>query len=120
MKISHSTPTTALEHFVEDGQWRIEDIRVKLGSDYYEDTDETYSNVEYYIKLHRKPLFHVSNMVAPCVFLTLCGMLVFLLPPDSGEKVSLSVTMLLSSTVFLLVIADSMPVQSDVIPHIGK
>ena len=39
---------------------------------------------------------------------------------DSGEKVSLSVTVLLASTVFLLMVADVLPPQSDVVPLVGK
>ena len=39
---------------------------------------------------------------------------------DSGEKVSLSVTILLASTVFLLLVAEVMPPQSDVVPLVGR
>ena len=47
-------------------------------------------------------------------------MLVFYLPPDSGEKVSLGVTVLLALTVFLLIVAETMPPQSENIPLIGE
>ena len=70
--------------------------------------------------LERKPLYYVFNLLMPCFSLTFCGILVFLLPPDCGEKVSMSVTMLLSSVVFLMAVADNMPVQSDAIPLMGK
>ena len=44
---------------------------------------------------------------------------VFLLPADSGEKVSLGVTILLSLTVFQLLVAEQMP-PSEQIPIIGE
>ena len=47
-------------------------------------------------------------------------MLVFYLPPDSGEKVSLGVTVLLALTVFLLMVAEAMPPQSISIPLMGN
>ena len=115
----NSTPTGIYSEFIGDGEWLLTGIQVEKGADYFEEIDESYPYVEYIINLHRKPLYYIYNLVAPCAFLTLCGMLVFVLPPDSGEKVSMSVTMLLSSTVFLLIIAESMPVQSDVVPLIG-
>ena len=87
---------------------------------YFEYIDEYYPIVGYMIKIQRKPLYYLYNLILPCVLLTFCGVLVFMLPPDSGEKVSMSMTMLLSSSVFLLMIAESMPVQSDTIPLIGK
>lgn len=51
------------------------------------------------------------------VFLTV---LVFYLPSDEGEKVSLSTSVLVSLTVFLLVIEEIIPSSSKVIPLIGE
>ena len=50
-----------------------------------------------------------------CVVLAPLG---FYLPADSGEKVSLGVTVLLALTVFQLMVAESMP-PSESVPYIG-
>ena len=68
----------------------------------------------------RKPLFYMFNLVLPAVFITATTILVFYLPAASGEKVSLGVTVLLALTVFLLMVAESTPPQSDSIPLMGK
>uniref|UniRef100_A0A1B0DDX7 Neurotransmitter-gated ion-channel transmembrane domain-containing protein n=1 Tax=Phlebotomus papatasi TaxID=29031 RepID=A0A1B0DDX7_PHLPP len=44
------------------------------------------------------------------------ALLGFTLPPDSGEKLSLGVTILLSLTVFLNMVAETMPATSDAVP----
>ena len=44
----------------------------------------------------------------------------FLLPPDSGEKVTLGLTVLLAFSVFMLLVAENMPPTSEYIPLIGK
>lgn len=41
------------------------------------------------------------------------------LSPDSGEKLSLGVTILLSLTVFLNMVAETMPATSDAVPLLG-
>jgi nicotinic acetylcholine receptor len=46
--------------------------------------------------------------------------LTFYLPTESGEKVSLGLTVLLSFSVFMLLIAEAMPATSEFIPLIGK
>jgi hypothetical protein len=44
---------------------------------------------------------------------------VFLLPADSGDKVSLGVTVFLAISVFMLVISEKVPVTSQSVPLIG-
>eukprot|EP00057_Strongylocentrotus_purpuratus_P001265 XP_001197574.2 PREDICTED: neuronal acetylcholine receptor subunit alpha-7-like [Strongylocentrotus purpuratus] len=63
-------------------------------------------------------MYYVFNLLVPCILIASTTLLDFLLPVDSGEKVSLGVTVLLSLTVFLLLIAQSMP-PSSVVPIIG-
>jgi len=77
-------------------------------------------DITYTIVLRRKPMFFTYNLVFPCVLLMGIGILVFFLPPESGEKVSLSVTVLLAMTVYQLLIAETIPATSEVIPLIGK
>ena len=106
-----------MTRFAGDGEWVFEDFPVERRVDYY---PEYYPSLLFTVKLQRKPLYYLFNLALPATFITFCGLLVFLLPPESGEKVSMSVTMLLASTVFLMLVAESMPVQSDTVPLIGK
>jgi nicotinic acetylcholine receptor, invertebrate len=80
----------------------------------------SYPNVTYYIVIKRRPLFYVFNMILPSLLITAVGFLGFLIPPDSGEKTSMGVTTLLSMTVFLMVVAENMPPNSDSVPLIGN
>ena len=56
----------------------------------------------------------------PCLMLSALILVGFLLPPDAGEKISLGISVLLAFTVFLLMIADSIPRTSLAIPLIGN
>ncbi len=69
---------------------------------------------------HRKPLYYLFNIVLPCMFISTTTILVFYLPAASGEKVSLGVTVLLALAVFLLIVAESMPAQSETVPVLGS
>ncbi|GFW94767.1 ligand-gated ion channel 4 [Trichonephila clavipes] len=53
------------------------------------------------------------------MLITGIALLSFYMPSDSGEKVTLGITTLLSMTVFLMVIGESMPPTSDTVPLIG-
>lgn len=63
-----------------------------------------------------RPMFYVFNLILPCVLITGIALLGFYMPADSGEKVTLGITTLLSVTVFLMLVAESMPPTSDTLP----
>ena len=65
-------------------------------------------------------MFYVLNILIPCLILSSLTLLVFFVPPDAGEKVSLSITTMLSFTFFMLMISDSLPQTSNHIPILGK
>jgi len=82
--------------------------------------DTPYPSIYFTIYMRRKYLFYITNIIAPCVMLSILITLVFYLPPEAGEKVSLGITVLLSCIVFLLLIAESIPKRSDSVPIISK
>ena len=50
---------------------------------------EPYPDIIFTLKLRRKTLFYTVNLIIPCVGISFLSVLVFYLPSDSGEKVSL-------------------------------
>ena len=67
-----------------------------------------------------QPMFYTINIITPCLTMSLLALLVFYLPPDSGEKVSLGITVLLSFSVFLLLVAENVPKTSEFVPLLGE
>jgi hypothetical protein len=53
------------------------------------------------------------------MLITAVACLGFMLPPDSGEKASLEITVLLSLAVFLMVVSETMPPSSENFPYIA-
>uniref|UniRef100_A0A8D0UDU7 Cholinergic receptor nicotinic alpha 10 subunit n=1 Tax=Sus scrofa TaxID=9823 RepID=A0A8D0UDU7_PIG len=80
---------------------------------------QPYPDVTFTLLLRRRAAAYVCNLLLPCVLISLLAPLAFHLPADSGEKVSLGVTVLLALTVFQLLLAESMP-PAESVPLIGK
>jgi len=59
------------------------------------------------------------NIILPCTLLSVLMLLVFCVPPDAGEKISVGISVLLAFTVFLLMLADSVPRTSLDVPILG-
>ena len=70
--------------------------------------------------LERKARYTILNVLIPIILLSLMDLLVFWLPPESGEKVSLGITVLLSFSVFLTVVDERLPRTSDNVPILSK
>jgi hypothetical protein len=77
------------------------------------------SQVTFTLKLRRKPLYYVMNIILPVVFLGYLNILVFVIPVDAGEKMSFSVTVFLSFAVFLTIISTLLPTSSENTPIIA-
>jgi len=81
---------------------------------------QTYPDITFLIILRRKTLFYTVNLIIPCVGISFLTVLTFYLPSDSGEKVALCISILLSLTVFFLLLAELIPPTSLVVPLVGK
>ncbi|CAF4051289.1 unnamed protein product [Rotaria sordida] len=108
-----------LSNFMANSEWEIIRLHVKKNVVKYSCCEETFPDLTYTVQMRRRPLFYVFNMMFPCFLITIVAFLGFCVPSDSGEKVSIGVTTLLSMTVFLMLVAESMPPNSDSLPLIG-
>ena len=96
-----------------NGEWSLVDTAAVYR------VQDGYPTARFIIYMTRKPAHFIYTLIFPCLILSLLMSLVFLLPPESGEKISYQITILLSFTVFQLVLRTSMPQTSDFIPFIG-
>ncbi|KAK3885342.1 hypothetical protein Pcinc_010421, partial [Petrolisthes cinctipes] len=67
---------------------------------FYTCCDEPYLDITFNITMRRKTLFYTVNLIIPCMGISFLTVLTFYLPSDSGEKVTLSISILISSTCF--------------------
>ena len=82
--------------------------------------DDIFPDVTFQLTIRRKTLFYTVNLIIPCVAISFLTVLVFFLPSDSGEKITLCISILLALTVFFLLLSELIPPTSLVIPLIGK
>ncbi|XP_012935962.1 neuronal acetylcholine receptor subunit alpha-7-like [Aplysia californica] len=68
------------------------------------------------ISLRRRPQFIVLNIIMPVNLLSCISVFVFWVPVESGERLSLSITTLLSLTVYMSEIYSDLPKTSDHMP----
>ncbi|XP_031337745.1 neuronal acetylcholine receptor subunit alpha-7 isoform X5 [Photinus pyralis] len=108
-----------LSDFITNGEWYLIGMPGKKNTIVYQCCPEPYVDVTFTIQIRRRTLYYFFNLIVPCVLISSMALLGFTLPPDSGEKLTLGVTILLSLTVFLNLVAETLPQVSDAIPLLG-
>ena len=115
------TATADLTNYTPNGEWTLAESPVLVRRvKYYTSIPEPFPEIVITFQIRRKTLYYMYNIVFPCMMMSTLTVLVFCLPPDSGEKIALGVTVLLAFSVFMLAIAEKMPETSESIPLIGK
>merc|ERR1712012_1300197 len=109
-----------LSEFYMSVEWDILAVPAIRNVKFYTCCEEPYLDITFNITMRRKTLFYTVNLIIPCMGISFLTVLVFYLPSDSGEKVSLSISILLSPTVFFLLLAEIIPPTSLVVPLLGK
>ncbi|KAB1262272.1 Neuronal acetylcholine receptor subunit alpha-4 [Camelus dromedarius] len=109
-----------LKDYWESGEWAIVNAAGTYNTKKYDCCAEVYADVTYYFVIRRLPLFYTVNLIIPCLLISCLTVLVFYLPSECGEKITLCISVLLSLTVFLLLITEIIPSTSLVIPLIGE
>ncbi|XP_011506024.1 PREDICTED: acetylcholine receptor subunit alpha-type acr-16-like [Ceratosolen solmsi marchali] len=108
-----------ISSFITNGEWDLLGVPGKRNEIYYNCCPEPYIDITFVVIIRRRTLYYFFNLIVPCVLIASMAVLGFTLPPDSGEKLSLGVTILLSLTVFLNMVAETMPATSDAVPLLG-
>ncbi|KAK6168346.1 hypothetical protein SNE40_020900 [Patella caerulea] len=115
--LRNRSQVVALENYSKNGEWAIEYTKVYASAFVYQCCQElSYPEVNFKLHIRRKFMYYFINIMIPCLMMSILVLMVFYLPPDAGEKISLGVTVLLSFSVFQLMIAEEMPTSSNATP----
>ncbi|VDM64670.1 unnamed protein product [Angiostrongylus costaricensis] len=108
-----------LSFFYRSAEWDLLSLSSERHSVLYASCcgPEKYVDITYYFGLRRKTLFFTCNLIIPCFLISILTTFVFYL---SDHKITFSISILVTLTVFFLVLIDLMPPTSLVIPMFGR
>ncbi|XP_064459791.1 acetylcholine receptor subunit alpha-like 1 [Ornithodoros turicata] len=109
-----------MSEFYKSVEWDILLVPAKYNNEFYDCCEEPFPDITFNITMRRKTLFYTVNLIIPCVGISFLTVLVFYLPSDSGEKITLCISILVSLTVFFLLLAEIIPPTSLAVPLLGK
>nr|XP_020035705.1 5-hydroxytryptamine receptor 3A isoform X2 [Castor canadensis] len=103
--------------FMNQGEWEL--LAVLTQFQEFSESSDSYAEMKFYVVIRRRPLFYAVSLLLPSIFLMVVDIVGFYLPPDSGERVSFKITLLLGYSVFLIIVSDTLPATAIGTPLIG-
>ena len=74
-----------ITNYVESGEWDLRTVTVEKNVRLYPCCpNEPFPDIIFYIFIRRRILYYLSNIILPCVWLSILSLVGFWLPPDSG------------------------------------
>ncbi|NXT21205.1 5HT3A protein, partial [Syrrhaptes paradoxus] len=104
--------------FMNQGEWELLHVLSHF-QEFSVKSSDSYAEMKFYVVIRRRPLFYTVSLLLPSIFLMLMDIVGFYLPPNSGERVSFKVTLLLGYSVFLIIVSDTLPATAVGTPLIG-
>lgn len=114
LDITLDVPYVDKEDYSESEEWGFVDSKAERQVRKYNCCPEPYSTVVFTLVIQRRALFFLLNVVVPCGLITFSSLLSFVLPPNSGERVSFLMTVLVAFSVYMMIFTEEMPHSSNV------
>ena len=111
------------DDYVENSVWRLTGSSVAIIQSnkriptFLSDKNFTCDEIQFTLHIERRPLYFMMNGIFPCLLLNCLTLLLFFLPYSS--QIDLSITSILTFSVYMLRISSDIPVQSEYLPIIG-
>lgn len=112
--------TADLKKYTRNGQWTLVSVNATKNVVKYSCCKNPFVDITFSVHIRRRPLFYVQNLILPCILLATLTVFSFSLPPGSGERIALVITLLLGLTVYMLIFTENIPQTSEVVPLISK
>ena len=85
-----------------NAEWELKSVIGRRNRVVYETiSSQAYIDVTFEICIQRKTIYYFNNLIIPCIVIASMVIFGFQTPPDSGEKLTLCITILMSLTFFM-------------------
>ena len=118
VNFSSSVKQMQMTLFEESNEWKI--INTTVESIQLSLPGFISSRVQFSFTLKRESSYFLITTILPIIMLSVVGLMVFPLPPDSGEKISLTVACMMSFFITQVSISQHMPTSWTSVPIISE
>lgn len=112
-------PYVDREAYSENQEWLFTDNKAEKRVKKYNCCQEPYPSVVFTLVMERRAMSFALNVIIPCALITFSSLFSFILPPNSGERVSFLMTVIVALSVYMMIVSEKMP-NSATVPLVSK
>jgi len=106
--------------YTENVEWSLEEASQQIVTSYYHCCPTPFRDLVIKLRLQRKPTFYIVNSIVPCLFLFILIILGHRLPPQCGERITLTIMICLTCIVMMEYTNSRILPQTSEISSLGK
>jgi len=110
VKLTVNSEKVSTSFYSRSAEWTYSDSLVQVYSTRY------YDLLIVNIGFQRQANFLIINVLLPILMMAVMNILVFVIPPESGERISYAITALLAVAVYLTIVGENLPKSSSPMP----
>nr|KAG5709431.1 hypothetical protein BaRGS_029280 [Batillaria attramentaria] len=100
---------TSLQQYGAGGEWTLTNVKWTPLYDIFNVRYTSSVRGQFTLTLKRKTTFYTATIIGPMILFTVMNCLVFIIPLESGEKISFLISIFISNTVFSSYVNGIMP-----------
>eukprot|EP00794_Sanderia_malayensis_P018036 gene18036-19842_t len=103
-----------LSHYTTNGEWELKSATMRMFD--YANAENSWDSVLISLEITRLSLYHAMYYIIPCAMIGLMTIIVFVLPVNINERMTVGLTLLIALSFFFLLMAENLPAIAETIP----
>ena len=113
INITYSERTVAMNDYIRNGEWDVKSAILSHNFRYYLPDNIPYPDVTLTLKIKRRSLYYGLQLILPLVVISTLTFFSFILPLKSEGQISIVISLVLTISVFSIIISSALPESSD-------
>ena len=102
-------PDVDVSNYQYNHEWTLVHFNSTINEKYYSCCEDAYQDITFNIIIRRKPGYFSQNIILPAFTTSSLMVLALFIPWNSGERISFATTVMLTMTVYLLILSEHLP-----------
>ncbi|XP_028413861.1 neuronal acetylcholine receptor subunit alpha-5-like [Dendronephthya gigantea] len=120
INMTYSDRNADLSHYIRSGEWILQSATLSQDFGYYKPEISPHPHITLSLKIERRQDYYKYQIIIPLALITILVTYSFILPLNIQDQISIVLTIVVSISVYSVIISSALPKTADPIPALLK